>query len=206
MRRFDFVLDSVANCIRLAHKYNIPDVLADALEELKESFPDALCDGDTWAPSVDAIVAVNLARLIEMLSMPHFPLYECCRLSGDALLSGRKRSDGLLDTLSTSDLALCFNAKGCLCARTVVFVTQLFVSRNLPSNTNMCTASTTCCASVFCLHSKGIEEVTSGYCAMLCDWSHTIKSCNRDLRPKTCDPLCKSCIRGGLVPESSFAP
>lgn len=193
MRRFSFEFDDVANCIRLAHKYNIPDVLADALEELKESFPDTLRD---IAPSMDAIVAVNLARLTDTLAMLPMLLYECCRLPGDTLVAGRMRPCGLIDHLSPGDLALCFDAKGRLCARTLTLISKLFVSSNLLSDQfNLkCATPKICRASVFSLRAKWTEQALSGCSDLLRDWGRIIKNRNHKLSPKPSDPLCKSCI------------
>ncbi|KAH9910894.1 uncharacterized protein B0H18DRAFT_831049, partial [Fomitopsis serialis] len=80
MRRVKFEFDDVANCMRLAHKYGIQDLVEDSLEELKRYFPE---DFESWEKSLvcdqltKAITAVNLARLTNSLSILPAALYRC---------------------------------------------------------------------------------------------------------------------------------
>lgn len=64
---------------------------------------------------LNAIVAVNLARLTNTPSILPAALYSCCQLSVDELLEGYTRPDGVTESLSTEDLRRCFKGKVQLC-------------------------------------------------------------------------------------------
>ncbi|KAH9910893.1 uncharacterized protein B0H18DRAFT_836473, partial [Fomitopsis serialis] len=121
MRRTDLEFDDMANCIRLAHKYDIPDLLEDALEKLEGYYPES--DPDSWdtvcgdGPSTRAIVALNLAHLTDTPSIFPAAMYDCCNLDGQTILAGRIHSDGAADFLSPVDLARCIDGKARLCSR-----------------------------------------------------------------------------------------
>lgn len=118
MHRLQYSFDDIINCIRLAHKYNIQDVLEDSLQELKRYFP---VDLTSWKnrppilPRAKAILAVNIARLTDTPTILPAALYDCSQLSGDQLIHGVQRADGSTETLSPEDLLRCFNGKMRLC-------------------------------------------------------------------------------------------
>ena len=129
MFRHEFPFTDLANCIRMAHKYDIQDLLQDCLKELERYFPTNL---NSWNsrlqcdPRSSAIEAVNLARLTGTSSILPAALYSCCQLDGQELLQGRARADGVVENLSAEDLARCIDGKVKLCARFTQLVYGIF--------------------------------------------------------------------------------
>ncbi|OCH85369.1 hypothetical protein OBBRIDRAFT_839002 [Obba rivulosa] len=118
--RADFA--SVASTIRMAHKYQIQDLLMDAMDRLKTYYTTDLsiwqrlygADGSSAMkrPSdAEAITAVSLARLINTQSILPIALYVCCQLDTYSLLDGTPLPDGTLACLSTEDLARCIDGR-----------------------------------------------------------------------------------------------
>ena len=118
MRRRRWSFNDVVNCLSLAHKYQIEDVLEDSRAELKRYFPNNLAAWKTrctYGPDSNAIVAVNVARRTNTLSVLPAALYACCQLPVDYLL-GDDDSQGAPAKLFQPDLVRCFEARRRLCA------------------------------------------------------------------------------------------
>ena len=98
--------------IRLAHKYNIEDLLEQGLHILKKFYTasfrevesDAYHHVNLLKPSlVHHIGAVTLARLTNTPSVLPFALYNCCGLAG-RVMDGWTRDTGETEYLSMQDL------------------------------------------------------------------------------------------------------
>ncbi|KAH9829564.1 uncharacterized protein C8Q71DRAFT_863137 [Rhodofomes roseus] len=112
--RRTFAFEDIANCVRLAHKYGIKDLLKDSLAEIERYYPAKFESWDTRAiPCADghAIIAVNLARLTGTTSLLPAALYCCCQMNARELMDGYERSDGTVDRLSKEDLERCIDGK-----------------------------------------------------------------------------------------------
>ncbi|KAH9829559.1 uncharacterized protein C8Q71DRAFT_400750 [Rhodofomes roseus] len=191
MRRLKFEFDDVANCIRLAHKYGIQDVLEDSLEELKKYFPatfDAFATRLTSETSTDAIVAANLARLTNTLSILPAALYGCCQLDGKELLEGKVRKDGVVDTLNFEDLGHCTDGMRRLCTLNVQLASDVFS----PLDNAECVIIDRCNTSLATLQLKWIHRIPRGNGDVLAPWD--LRGYDRKKKPKPSSPLCASCI------------
>ncbi|TFY52892.1 hypothetical protein EVJ58_g9755 [Rhodofomes roseus] len=204
-RRLEFTFEDMANCIQLACKYEIEDLLEDSLKELRRYYPD---DFDAWDSRVEsaepthAIVAVNLARLVCPGAQSLFPsaIYACCQLDAMEMVDGHKREDGAVDSLSREDLALCINGKAELCVRAVPFIHKLF---GLTNNTS-CTSSDQCRKSLTSLQNLRSSRVNvSDGCDLLASWEGKIRKCGSGRRTSAERdmPLCASCITALCIRE-----
>ncbi|KAI1795295.1 hypothetical protein LXA43DRAFT_1178771 [Ganoderma leucocontextum] len=98
--------------VRLAHKYNIEDLLDQALHILKLFYTTSFREFEHKAYShvnfvppalAHHVGAVNLARLTNTPSILPLALYHCCGLSG-RVMDGWTRETGETEYLSTQDL------------------------------------------------------------------------------------------------------
>ncbi|TFY57397.1 hypothetical protein EVJ58_g7043 [Rhodofomes roseus] len=134
--QFSFAI--IAALARLAHKYDIKDLLDDALHRMKSCFSNAFHD---WAPTrdnecvgsplmayveTDAIAAVNIARLTDTPSMLPTALYVCCQLDTDNILNGVPRGHDAVERLSSEDITRCLDARLKLVHDNVVSAFSIF--------------------------------------------------------------------------------
>ncbi|PCH43108.1 hypothetical protein WOLCODRAFT_103090 [Wolfiporia cocos MD-104 SS10] len=128
---------TIAAVVRLGHKYELDDLKFAALGRLERCFPTEYVNWDFTSnrakscgvviKPADAIVAVNLARLTNTLSILPVALYQCCWLSTEDLLQGGMDS---IDKLSTDDLRRCINAKALIALSTSGIIAT--ISRKRP--------------------------------------------------------------------------
>ncbi|KAH9925148.1 uncharacterized protein B0H18DRAFT_389171 [Fomitopsis serialis] len=193
-------LDDLANCIRLAHKYSIKPLLQDYLEELERYFPDTL---DAWEKRVQlmnpalayAIVAVNLARLTDTLSLLPAALYLCCQLEPNQLLEGYVRSDGTADTLSPDDVERCIGARSKLCS---LYVLSLLKSTFVPimANNECLGPGGRCNTSIHSIITRCIgDSIEAGEGDALLSWDKLIRSYEAKKQPRSQYPLCAFCVK-----------
>ncbi|KAM5544055.1 hypothetical protein V8D89_002241 [Ganoderma adspersum] len=140
----------LAALARLSHKYQLDQLLAAAIHRLKGTFTTQL---DVWEHSgrfymrsplrleySNAIEALNLFRLLDRPEMIPVALYECCQHGPAFLLHGVTRKDGVTqESLSPSDLELCFQVRGELLRATVRLLTELcesYTARLLEASTS----------------------------------------------------------------------
>lgn len=183
----------VANCIKLAHKYDIQDVLDASLAELQLYFPKdfAPWDTSTACSDIEAISAVQLARLTSTPSVLPSALYVCCLLPVNELLQGNVRDDGVVDTLSTEDLSRCIQGKARLCTRMVQITHDLFAPANNPNCTSL---KTGCDAVIAAISQREVHALKQGDGAVLERWTDIIDRHCENRHPKPQLPLCRSCI------------
>ncbi|KAI1786600.1 hypothetical protein LXA43DRAFT_897702 [Ganoderma leucocontextum] len=123
---------------RLAHKYQLDQLLEAVVHRLKSTFTTQLevwdrsggFENPTRSPLKlshrHAIEALNLIRLLDKPEMVPTALYCCCQLGPDALVLGLKREDRVsLECLSSSDLVLCLETKALLVRQTVLLLSRL---------------------------------------------------------------------------------
>lgn len=195
MSRHKFTFTDLANCIRLANKYVIPDLLEDCLRELKHYFPE---DFDLWDgrllcdPPSGAIQAVNLARLTNTPSILPAALYSCCQLDGYAL-QGCIRADGVVETLSSEDLSRCINGKAKLCTRLTRLVHHVFDDieaqrcKRVEGYCNISVAS-------FKAHLLEDGGLQYGRSDALSSWSPYIVEQNNAKKGSASDSACSPCV------------
>ncbi|PIL26560.1 hypothetical protein GSI_12318 [Ganoderma sinense ZZ0214-1] len=125
--------DQVAAAIRLSYKYNVEDVLTQAIGLLQERHFSP--DYASWLerelhPTIlirgpVAVGVVNLARLTGVASLLPPAMYECVRL-GSAILDGWRRDDGVVECLSPQDLKLCLDLRDALGREAATIFLRLF--------------------------------------------------------------------------------
>ncbi|PIL26653.1 hypothetical protein GSI_11278 [Ganoderma sinense ZZ0214-1] len=116
---------------RLAHKYQLDQLLDAVVQRLKRSFTTRLATWDrsggfdpTRSPMRlyrdHAIEALNLLRLLDRPEMTPMAVYGCCQLPPKALVRGVRRADGAaLECLALDDLEWCLAAKESLMRQSV---------------------------------------------------------------------------------------
>ncbi|KAM5544034.1 hypothetical protein V8D89_002220, partial [Ganoderma adspersum] len=122
---------------RLAHKYQLDQLLEAVIQRLKGSFTTRL---DVWDrsggfdPTLSpmrlyrnhAVEALNLFRLLDRPEMMPMAVYGCCQLAPKALVRGVQRADGVsLECLSPDDLEWCLAVKDTLMRQTVRLLANL---------------------------------------------------------------------------------
>ncbi len=122
---------------RLAHKYQLHELLEAVVHRLKGTFTTQI---EVWDRSggfntmqsplklgdAHAIEAINLFRLLDKPEMIPIALYGCCQLWPKALVRGVRREDGVsLERLSPDDMELCLGAKQTLVRQTVRLLSHL---------------------------------------------------------------------------------
>ncbi|TBU53880.1 hypothetical protein BD310DRAFT_961760 [Dichomitus squalens] len=107
----------ISAIIRLDHKYELRGMYEQAMSYLTTYYTtnfDAWADGRNatdWQPKpIDAIGAVNLARLTNTTAILPSAFYICATLGPD-LARGMKREDGSVERLSPEDMVLCLQMK-----------------------------------------------------------------------------------------------
>ncbi|KAL6298835.1 hypothetical protein BKA93DRAFT_713268, partial [Sparassis latifolia] len=105
--------------VRLGHKYQVEDLRADGLARIKRVFTDNFDMWDSHSRSgtmgtellrltrLDAMSAVNLARIANAPSLLPVALYYCCQLDIYELCRGVPRADGTTERLSSEDMDRC---------------------------------------------------------------------------------------------------
>ena len=124
----------LASLARMAHKYEVGWLLAEATRRLKTVFPDqfTMWQDDMSTSSVtmvpqDAVEAFNLFRRIGRLDMLPTAMYACCQLDLGRLIHGVVRADGAFtEKLSIDDLERCLKARRELTTSNVELALSLF--------------------------------------------------------------------------------
>ncbi|PIL26498.1 hypothetical protein GSI_12256 [Ganoderma sinense ZZ0214-1] len=129
MRTFD----ELSAVVRLAHKYNVSQVLEQTLASLHDygfvtSFaaysrlpPNAALALDPW----HNIGIVNLARLADTPSLLPLAFYRCAYLGSD-VLNGCAREDGTIEHLSEADLRRCIDGRVAVVHEHTAFLCAVF--------------------------------------------------------------------------------
>ena len=124
----------LASLARIAHKYEVGWLLAEATCRLKTAFPDQFViwqddmstSSVTMAPQ-DTIEAFNLFRRIGRLDMLPTAMYACCQLDLGRLIHGVVRADGAFtEKLSIDDIERCLKARRELTTSNVELALSLF--------------------------------------------------------------------------------
>lgn len=128
----------VSAYIRLAHKYQMDDLLEQWTDYLKDHFTNSF---DVWKSHeqvvpkgmqpIHAIGVVNLARLTGCHSILPTALSVCTML-GEAIVHGFPRTDGFREQLGSDDLARCFKLKGDLIQANAVVLLKTLLSESAP--------------------------------------------------------------------------
>ncbi|KAI0743006.1 hypothetical protein C8Q80DRAFT_948749 [Daedaleopsis nitida] len=116
--------DAVSACIRLGHKYQMPELVDHSIEYLKEYYNtdsgSESASSNRRAPygppsfrNEHAIGVVNLARLTAEETLLPTAFLICCTLGSD-IVKGCAREDLSREFLSQEDLGFCFKAKSAL--------------------------------------------------------------------------------------------
>ncbi|KAI0350925.1 hypothetical protein OH77DRAFT_1524454 [Trametes cingulata] len=107
--------DKVSAVVRLCHKYEVEDLLQQALRWLKARYPSSadgwhlrLCHEPT---PLQSIGVVHLARLTHTSSLLIPAFLDCCTLTMQELKEGFEREDGQRECLSEEDFLRVLNAR-----------------------------------------------------------------------------------------------
>ncbi|EIW56892.1 uncharacterized protein TRAVEDRAFT_49704 [Trametes versicolor FP-101664 SS1] len=111
----------ISAIIRLGHKYQMDDLVNDAVDYLKRWYTFILeewAEGRLYAPDAPfepekahAIGVVNLARLVDEPLLLPSALLMCCSLNCADIVKGFTREDGTREMLSLDDIGRCFAAR-----------------------------------------------------------------------------------------------
>ena len=127
----------LAALARLAHKYQLDQLLEAVVQRLKGSFTTRL---DVWDRSGGfdpmlspmrlhrnhAIEALNLFHLLDRPEMMPMAVYGCCQLGPGPLVCGVQRADGVsLECLSPDDLEWCLAIRETLMRQTIRLIAGL---------------------------------------------------------------------------------
>ncbi|KAH9932308.1 uncharacterized protein B0H18DRAFT_1137503 [Fomitopsis serialis] len=183
--------EDIAAWVRMSHKYNIQDLLVDAMKRLKQYFPDKFADFKDDPHAVQrqhAIVAVNLARLTDTATMVPPALYYCCTLDSRTLLRGSARSDGTVDCLAPEDLERCIQGKAELAGQAALCLSRIC----RPTVSSRCATPTACGVTMIRLHDiLAIGAQCVGSTDALLTWRRDIERELRDHLELSC--ICRAC-------------
>ncbi|PIL26495.1 hypothetical protein GSI_12253 [Ganoderma sinense ZZ0214-1] len=143
--------DEVAAVIRLAHKYDIPQVLNQALATLQaHTFPTSFAafSAPSGTPEIDLkpahfIGVVNFAWLTDTPHMLPLALYRCCYL-----IDGWTHEDGTVEHLCPANLKRCMDARVALESERSFFLFHLLVHGKPSSAACDCPCRAECSASL----------------------------------------------------------
>ncbi|EIW56922.1 uncharacterized protein TRAVEDRAFT_81124, partial [Trametes versicolor FP-101664 SS1] len=107
----EYTYHTISAAVRLGHKYQMPDLLDNALGFLKAYYPT---DCDAWR-TIDrglpgfkvehTIGVVNLARLTDDASLLLMALFACCNIeNAETVVRGFEREDGSREQLALDDV------------------------------------------------------------------------------------------------------
>lgn len=163
---------AIAAAVRLGHKYQMSDLLDDALKYLKAYYPT---DYDEWSALTEygppgsgfeklhAVGVVNLARLTNDVDLLLMALLVCCTIDdGKRITYGFTREDGSREGLTPNDIALCYTAKTRLIAASVKLTLWVF----RPEISNACNTSQNCL--------RGFQQILKA----LADIADTLDQCD----------------------------
>ncbi|EIW56929.1 uncharacterized protein TRAVEDRAFT_49740 [Trametes versicolor FP-101664 SS1] len=124
--------DAISAAVRLGHKYQMSDLLDNALDYLKAYYP---IDFDKWyaykkygPPSFTMahhIGLVNLARLVDDAELLIMALLVCCTIDDTDIIHGFEREDGSREQLALGDIGLCYIARARLTAVSVQIMLRI---------------------------------------------------------------------------------
>lgn len=127
----------VAALIRLSHKYQIDALRDGAVARLRTCFTTDFqewrgvmeqtphCSESMSFDELDAITAVNLARLTGTHSILPAALYLCCQLDANDLVNGVQNTDGTWECLTPDDLVRCITGRSSLITRNTGIITHM---------------------------------------------------------------------------------
>ncbi|PIL28388.1 hypothetical protein GSI_09539 [Ganoderma sinense ZZ0214-1] len=102
----------LAAAARLAHKYTVPVVLAEATLRLQQLFPPTF---DIWEATEDVRAAAERVRPPDAIEAVNL-----LRLAPGRLLRGHRRADGTLERLAEDDVERCWTLQQTLAEKTTV--------------------------------------------------------------------------------------
>lgn len=196
-RKFRFTFNQVSAIIRLAHKYNVPDILDQAITSLEDY---STADFKAWesgnnlkvieATSQQAIGIINLARLVDRPTLLPTAFYTCA-LEGSGILDGYEHEDKSVEHLSHQDTKRCIDGRNKLVEEEFAIILEVF----LPRPTEGCRASASCRASLQRMLEDAIKACKKSSACVLQGWDELILEWTRGT------PLCALCEKAVIERE-----
>ncbi|KAI0720773.1 hypothetical protein C8T65DRAFT_632773 [Cerioporus squamosus] len=155
-----YTIAQISSLVRLSHKYQVEDLLGQALSALRVYFTDSFAEWDTatdypFDPPVPAagIEVIHLAKLTETPSMLPIAMYTCAA-GGSAILDGWRREDGTVVHPSREDLGRIIDGYGDL-QRRALALNQTILDPFTPST---CQFPTSCRSNMQMMWERLTEE------------------------------------------------
>ncbi|OJT03173.1 hypothetical protein TRAPUB_6249 [Trametes pubescens] len=140
---------TISASVRLGHKYQMSDLLDNALTYLKSYYPTNYDDWKEFLeygppgfdpPRTYAIGVVNLAHLTGEVDLLLMALLVCCTIDSADLARGFEREDGSREQLTVDDIGLCYAAK----TRLLTISVKIMLRVRRPELSAACTAKQNC--------------------------------------------------------------
>ncbi|KAI0351200.1 hypothetical protein OH77DRAFT_1462343 [Trametes cingulata] len=191
-------MDAVSAIVLLSHKYQMDQLLAQALSILMEHYTD---DFNEWvkpkrktslaASSLDAISAINIARLTNTPSILPLAFLELSR-AGASVLRGCLRDYSWMEGLTIEDIERVVDGRAAFLQASSKALARIF----RPSVSVECLRSSQCLR-VLASKASGLDDRLEMmyHTEMVCNWANEFKGVD----PETGLKLCDSCR--GMIAE-----
>ncbi|KAI1795304.1 hypothetical protein LXA43DRAFT_1178777 [Ganoderma leucocontextum] len=193
-RKTTFSFHQISAVIRLAHKYDVQDVLDQAIESFQEYFTS---DFDTWTRgsggvvrlrSQHAIGVVNLARLVDRPALLPIAFYKCALLGGD-VVDGYRREDRTMEYLCRKDVKRCIDGRNELAEHAIVVVSAVF---GFTQPGEECASPVRCRSALQSMLELVVEDECASDADVLASWEGRIHDWAEDLS------LCNLCEKAAV--------
>ncbi|KAM5539630.1 hypothetical protein V8D89_006739 [Ganoderma adspersum] len=184
----------ISAIIRLAHKYNFPDLLDQTITLLQQHFTS---DFDIWNDNPvqyasESIAVINLARLVGIPSLLPSAFYMCAALHG-AILDGFEREDKSVEYLSQEDVKRCMNGWNKLVEASLALIVHIFSLTANPSRADACDRRIKCPVALHAMMGDAVAECMQSSVSALASWGPFIQhNFPRDVQ------LCENCKQAAV--------
>ncbi|KAM5539632.1 hypothetical protein V8D89_006741 [Ganoderma adspersum] len=196
-REFSFSFHQISAIIRLAHKYNVWDILDQAIAALQDHFTTDFASWDSGTNQgvikvrfQQSIGVINLARLLDRPTLLPSAFYKCALL-GSAVLDGYRREDRSVEHLLLEDVKRCINGRNKLVQQAFTIVLEVFMSRPCDE----CTSAAVCQTALQQLLEVAMVSCREASASVPQGWDDVIRKCAQESH------LCAPCEKVVLERE-----
>ncbi|KAI1795307.1 hypothetical protein LXA43DRAFT_992298 [Ganoderma leucocontextum] len=196
-RKFSFSFYQISAIIHLAHKYNVQNILDQAIASLHEYFTSNFDAWDTDPNqavlkfrSQQAIGVINLARLVDRPSLLPTAFYTCALLDSN-ILDGYRREDKSVEHLPQQDIKRCINGRNKLVEEAFAIILEVFSARPCGG----CKTPVTCQAALHAMLAEALISCKRSSASVFDSWQDLIRECARESH------LCKLCEQAAIERE-----